>query len=138
MSGGSVNPDATATAVPFVPGFYVFEVAVVESGAESKPARVAFEARSGGKAIPVARVAALGGDVVVKQLVFLDGRASTGASRYRWMQVGAPWVVVSGTDVAMFRPDVPGVYAFELEVDDGTVRSAPARVEVNVVEGGAL
>jgi hypothetical protein len=38
--------------------------------------------------------------------------------------------------VKMFRPHDPGAYAFELEVDDGRVRSAPARVEIDVSEQG--
>jgi hypothetical protein len=38
--------------------------------------------------------------------------------------------------VVSFTPRGAGVYAFELEVDDGTVRSAPTHVEVNVSEQG--
>ena len=126
----------SATAVAFVPGFYVFEVSVRDGAAESRPARVAFEARAGGGAIPQARIAVPGGDAWVGQLVFLDGRASTGAARFRWSQVGGPWTPLGALGaVTAFRPLVPGVYAFELVVDDGAVRSAPARVEVNVTEG---
>jgi hypothetical protein len=128
---------ASATVVPFSPGFHVFEVAARSGGAVSRPARVAFEARVGGKAIPVARGELLGLAPVVGQLVFLDGRQSTGATRFRWTQVEGPWVLVSGqTAVATFRAPAPGRYVFELEVDDGAVRSAPARVEVNVSEQG--
>jgi hypothetical protein len=130
---------ATATAVPFVPGFYVFEVSVRDGEAVSRPARVAFEARQGDVAIPKARVAVRAGDAWVGELVFLDGRGSTGAARFRWTQVGGPWVALGAqAAVTSFRPLAAGVYAFELQVDDGAVRSAPARVEVNVVspEGG--
>lgn len=127
---------ATATAVPFAPGFYVFEVSVRDGAAEGRPARVAFEARAGGRAIPVARAVAVGGEAWVGQLVFLDGRASSGAARFRWTQVEGPWVALGGqAAVTTFRPLAAGRYAFELEVDDGAVRSAPARVVVNVVEG---
>jgi hypothetical protein len=127
---------ATASAVPFAPGFYVFEVTVTDgAGAEGRPYRVAFEARSAGRALPQARASVPGGgEAMVGQLVFLDGRASVGATRYRWSQVGGPWVALAAqTALTTFRPLVPGLYAFELEVGDGTARGAPARVEVNVV-----
>ena len=128
---------ASANAVPFAPGFYVFEVAVKDAaGAESRPYRVAFEARASGRTLPQARATAPGGaEAMVGQLVFLDGRASTGATQYRWTQVGGPWVAIAAQQAALttFRPLVPGAYAFELEVGDGAARGAPARVEVNVV-----
>jgi hypothetical protein len=69
--------------------------------------------------------------------VFLDGRQSTGAVNYRWTQVEGPWVTLSDqAAVATFRAHAAGRYVFELEVDDGAIRSAPARVEVNVSEQG--
>jgi len=124
---------ASATAVPFAPGFYVFEVSAKDGDVEGRPARVAFEARAGGAAIPVARAAAPQAGPVVGQLVFLDGRASTGAARYRWTQVDGPWVVLSAQSaVTSFLPLEPGTYVFELEVENGTTRSAPARVAVTV------
>ena len=74
---------------------------------------------------------------VVGQLVFLDGSQSSGAARFRWTQLAGAWVVLSGqAAVTTFRPPAPGLYVFELEVDDGAVRSAPVRVEVNVSEQG--
>jgi len=135
-AAGLTSDDApSATAVAFAPGFYVFEVSVREGAAESRPARVAFEARVGGKAIPRASAAAPRPVAGVGELVFLDGSGSTGALRYRWTQVAGPWVVLGAQDaVTYFRPRVPGTYAFELEVDDGTTRSAPARVAVEVRE----
>jgi hypothetical protein len=112
----------------------VFEAAVKDGAAEGRPARVVFEARAGGAAIPQAHVTTAAGDAWVGQLVFLDGRSSTGAARFRWTQVAGPWVALSMQgSVATFRPLAAGVYAFELVVDDNTTRSAPARVEVNVV-----
>jgi hypothetical protein len=52
--------------------------------------------------------------------------------------VAGPWVAL-GTQgsVVTFRPLAVGLYAFELVVDDGVTRSAPTRVEVNVVRGEA-
>jgi hypothetical protein len=126
------SPDATV--VPFARGFYVFEVSAKAASAESHPVRVAFEARAaGGGAIPQASATAPQGDPIVGQLVFLDGRASTGATRYQWRQVAGPWVAVPQQALTWFRPLATGLYAFELVVDDGTTRSAPARVEVNVI-----
>jgi hypothetical protein len=127
---------AGAVAVPFSPGFYVFEVSATDGAAVSRPTRVAFEAQAGGKSIPRARATVVGGpSAMVGQLVLLDGRASTAAARFRWTQIAGPWVPLSEHGgVATFRAHSPGPYAFELEVDDGTVRSAPARVEVDASE----
>ncbi len=139
-AGGLTNADEPiATVVPFSPGYYVFEVVARDGAAESRPKSVAFEARARGKAIPKAQVSVLGLAPVAGQLVFLDGRASTGAARYWWTQVGGPWVALSTqSGVARFIAHSPGLYAFELEVDDGTVRSAPYRVEVNVTPAGGV
>ncbi|HEX9242204.1 MAG TPA: hypothetical protein VF875_07135 [Anaeromyxobacter sp.] len=127
---------STPTAVPFTPGWYVFEVAATDGAAVGAPARVSFEAR-GTKALPIARVTTPGLPPVTGQLVYLDGSASTGGSGYRWTQVAGPWVTLSGQGAKVrFVPQDPGTYAFELEVDDGTVRSAPARVEIHVIDNG--
>lgn len=129
--GGAAGP--VATAVPFAPGFYVFEVVARDGAAESRPVRVAFEAREGGSAIPQARIELAAGSPVAGQPVILDGRGSVGASRFRWSQVGGPWVPLGEADELLtFHPHAAGRYAFELEVEDGGVRSAPARVEVEV------
>lgn len=124
---------ASATAVPFAPGFHVFEVVAKDgTGAESRPARVTFEARAGGAPIPVARPAAPA-QGEVGQPVVLDGRGSAGATGWRWTQLAGPWVAIDGhAAVVTFRPRTPGSYTFELEVDDGTTRSAPASVTVVV------
>lgn len=103
------------------------------------PARVRTEARLGGKAIPVARIVAparskLGHDVV------LDGATSSGAKAFHWTQVGGPWVLLGAEPAepeVSFKPTASGTYEFELEVDDGQVRSAPVRVSVVVGNDGA-
>jgi sugar lactone lactonase YvrE len=134
-AAGLTDPDrAAATVVAFSPGWYAFEVQATDGAAVSQPARVAFEARAGGKPIPVAVVTTPAAAPAAGQLVFLDGRASKGASRFRWTQVAGPWVVASGGALATFRARDAGTYAFELEVDDGVVRSAPARIEIHVSE----
>jgi hypothetical protein len=130
---------ARATVVPFSPGYHVFEVSATRGAVRSRPVRVALEARASSAGIPVARATAPGLAPVVNQLVFLDGRQSRGAARFRWTQVEGPWVVLSGqTAVTTFRPQAPGRYAFELVVDDGSVRSAPALVAVDVTRQEGL
>jgi hypothetical protein len=97
--------------------------------------RVRFEATSAGRANPVA-VASAPAQAVAGHKVRLDGRASTG-KRYRWTQVSGPWVALSDASSATptFRPRLPGAYSFELEVEDGSTRSAPAQVSITVLSG---
>jgi hypothetical protein len=122
---------AAATVVLFDRGSYEFELVVTDSAGPSLPARVRVDARAAGAPAPVA-VASAPGRAAAGDLVLLDGRASTGAMRHRWTQVDGPWVPVEQGAVGWFRPVAPGVYGFELEVDDGAVRSAPVRVNVVV------
>jgi DNA-binding beta-propeller fold protein YncE len=126
---------AVATVVPFEAGSHEFELVVSDGGAVGFPARVRLEARARGAPIPAA-VAAAPATAAVGERVTLDARGSSGARRYRWTQVAGPWVVVEPGAVGAFTPMVPGVYGFELEVDDGAVRSAPARVDVMVFQNG--
>jgi Bacterial TSP3 repeat len=121
-----------ATAVAFVPGWYQFELTVSEAGVTSLPVRIGFEARVGGAPIPVARASAPAG-AIAGELVRLDGRASSGARHFHWTQVAGPWVALKASQQApTFVPVAEGTYRFELEVDDGTVRSRPASVSVLV------
>ena len=122
---------AAATVVLFERGTYEFELVVTDLAGASLPARVRVDARDRTAPPPVA-VATAASTASVGDLVVLDGRASAGAMRHRWTQVDGPWVTVTQGAVGSFVPKAPGVYAFELEVDDGAVRSAPARVIVAV------
>jgi hypothetical protein len=125
-----------ATAVAFVPGWYQFELTVDEAGVSSLPVRIGFEARVGGAPIPIARAAGPA-DAIAGELVRLDGRASRGARRYHWTQVAGPWVALKASQQApTFVPVAEGTYRFELEVDDGTVRSRPVPVTVLVTGKG--
>jgi hypothetical protein len=127
----------SAAAVPFSPGWYVFEVSATDGAAVGPPARVSFEARSNGRPIPIARLSSPTASPMAGQMVILDARSSTDAARFRVTQVAGPWVVLSGEGaVRTFRAHDPGTYAFELEVDDGRVRSAPARLELTVTDHG--
>jgi len=134
---------AVATVVPFAPGHYAFELGALEGADESRPSRVAFMVvgKGGGAPLAVAR-ASTGKDEGrgrdhqewgAGRTVRLDGSSSKNAIRWRWTQVGGPWVALDGGGaVATFVPQRPGTYAFELEVDDGSARSAPATVTVTV------
>jgi bifunctional chitinase/lysozyme len=122
---------AAATVVLFQPGAYEFELAVADAAGTSMPSRVRIEGRARGAAIPVA-VASAPASAHVGDLVLLDARGSNNAMRYRWTQVAGPWVVVEQGSVGSFVPKAAGTYGFELEVDDGAVRSAPVRINVVV------
>lgn len=123
----------SASVVAFEPGAYEFELAIEDGAAQALPARVAFEARASGAPIPVA-VASAPASASVGDRVVLSGAASIGATDWRWTQVDGPWVELKSVSAnTTFRPYAPGVYAFELEVSGGKVRSAPARVNVVVL-----
>ena len=124
-----------ATFLPFVPGTFVLEHTVSVGGAVGLPARVTVTAGVPGETFPLA-VAAAG--VGAGDRVWLDGSASSvpigGAARHRWTQVGGPWVALDdpAAPATSFLAPGPGLYVFELEVDDGLLRSAPATVSVRV------
>jgi hypothetical protein len=124
---------AVPTVVPFAPGAYAFELIVADSaGAVSAPATARFDVAPSGKPLPVARAVATT-DAQVGQLVILDGRSSTRGTTARWTQVAGPWVALEGGNAAVsFVAPAAGSYRFELVVEDGTVRSAPVFVTVNV------
>jgi hypothetical protein len=122
---------ALAKAYLFAAGSYEFELTVKDAAGPGLPVRVRVEGRANGKAIPVARISVPAAALVGDKLA-LDASASTGATRYRWTQTGGPWVLLGTGPVANFKPKAAGTYMFELVVDDGQVRSAPARVSVVV------
>jgi hypothetical protein len=124
---------AVATAVPFAPGVHVFELTVSDgSGAVGAPATVRVDVASAGQPLPVASVIAPA-SATVGELVVLNGRGSTSASRFRWSQVAGPWVALDcASATPTFVAPAAGAYVFELVVDDGRVRSAPATVSVDV------
>jgi hypothetical protein len=103
------------------------------------PAVVSFVADANEAALPVA--AAVASPVAgVRQVIVLDGTPSSGAGalRYRWTQVDGPWVPLDALGpTAIFRPILPGLYAFELEVADAVGWSAPARVSTLVLGGSS-
>jgi hypothetical protein len=141
-SAGFTDADLPiATVVPFEPGSFVFELLVTDDAGAAAPLRVRLDATEDGRALP--RAIATGPAAArVRELVRLDGSASTipGARplRYRWTQVAGPWVALDEPAAAApsFRPPEAGTYRFELEVDDGSIRSAPAAVTIAVEAAG--
>jgi DNA-binding beta-propeller fold protein YncE len=125
---------ALASAYLFSAGSHEFELTVKDGAGVGSPIRIRVEARAAGQAVPVARVLAPA-TAAVGELVRLDGRGSIGATKYRWTQVGGPWVLLGGEAVESFRPKAAGTYVFELEMERGSVRSAPVRVSVVVSDG---
>ena len=126
----------SATVVPFSPGVSKFELVVKEGAMESVPAVVTVQADVPGQARPVARAAGPAVSTVHAEVV-LDGSGSSGTGgtlRYRWTQVAGPWVPLDDPRgaVAAFTPRLPGLYVFELEVDDGATRSGSTSVGVLV------
>ncbi len=126
-----------ASVVPFDAGTYLFELSVTEGDMESLPVIVRLDADAPGRVRPVAVADAAPVGTVGTQ-VLLDAGSSTGPAgarlRFRWTQVAGPWVPLDEPRgrYATFTPRLPGLYTFELEVDDGTVRSAPTAVGVLV------
>jgi hypothetical protein len=132
-AAGLRNADAAqATVVPFAPGAYAFALTVRQTdGTLSAPAVVRFEV-AGLKPLPVA-VASGPANALAGDLVILSGRASSGGTRFRWTQVGGPWVAIDPASATpFFRAAAAGSYTFELVVDDGMVQSAPAAITVDV------
>jgi hypothetical protein len=128
---------AVASVVPFAAGAHVFELTVLESDAESLPVRHVLLASAPGAGVPVA-VAGGPASAEARSRVTLSGTGSDDPEgdplRYRWTQVSGPWVALddAASRSPTFTPEVEGTYGFELEVDDGAVRSAPAAVTVEV------
>lgn len=128
---------ARASVVAFAPGVHEFEVTAIEDGAESEPARVRVTVSAPGAGVPLARATGPGA-AEAGAIVRLDGSGSGDPEgdplRFRWTQVSGPWVPLldRATASPWFVPIQPGVYVFELEVDDGAVRSAPGQVAVLV------
>jgi hypothetical protein len=121
---------ATATVVPFTAGSYLFEHTVGSATEPYLRERVRFDASWPGSRPPTAVAVARRGR---EERIVLDGSGSApGPLRYRWTQVAGPWVALDDATaaVAAFRAERSAQYAFELEVDDGTVRSAPSRVTI--------
>jgi hypothetical protein len=137
-AAGLADPTAgSVSAVAFSPGWYAFEVSATDGAAVGPPVRVSFEARANGQPIPVAQLGSPNPSPVTGEIVTLDARSSIGAARYRFTQVAGPWVVLNlQGPVRTFRAHDPGTYVFELEVDDGRVRSAPARLQITVTDNG--
>ncbi len=97
---------------------------------------------NGGTPQPTAKVTASASTIEIKNVVTLDGAASTTAGgsvsglTYQWAltRPANSQAMLSNTSAAQptFTPDLPGDYTADLIVNDGQANSAPARVVVTV------
>ncbi|SYZ71886.1 Conserved repeat protein (fragment) [Candidatus Zixiibacteriota bacterium] len=92
---------------------------------------------------PVANAGADQSGVFVNSTVTLDGTASSDpdlqAVTYDWSQVSGAAVTLTGATTAQptFVPPMPGTYAFQLIVSDGTLFSVPDTVQVSAINAAA-
>ena len=140
-SNATLNGPKTAkpSFIADVHGDYIIQLIVTDSlDAASKPATVKV---SFGNVAPVAQVGP-NESAFVGETVTLDGSGSTDADHdpltYRWSVVSAPKrsrakIFSPTAEIASFVPDLPGTFVVQLIVNDGSVDSSPATVEIEVV-----
>jgi len=138
--------DATATVTPMVEGAYVFQLRVQDSPNHelpyarehwSKGCTTVVQAIALGNLPPVADA---GEGVVMRQggQVTLDGTGSDDPDgdelSFTWRQLGGPRVEMLEAETATpsFGACTPGLYQFELVVNDGLTDSLPTDVWVSI------
>jgi hypothetical protein len=123
-------------------GEYDFSLVVNDGEFDSAPCRLRVLVVEGN--MPPKAVIDAPEKAAVGARVVLDGSGSadreSGRLTYRWRQVEGPRVLATGLAEknpakAVFTPGRPGVYTFELVVDDGVQESRPARASVLVERG---
>jgi hypothetical protein len=123
---------------PQVTGHYAFELRVDDGNHLSPPAILEFEVVDSPNQSPIADA---GPDIIgtVGQTIALDGALSWDENEdpltYTWIQTGGvESVVLTNSDqvLAEFTPTTPGLYRFELVVNDGEYDSSPSEVLVSV------
>jgi hypothetical protein len=131
---------------PDVAGAYLVQLLVNDGALDSDPDEVTITAHAG--TVPPTAVPEVDPVATVGQLVVLDGSAShdvdtvTAQLTFRWTfaavaagsALASADIVAADTAVAMFEPDVAGVYVVRLEVADGQASDA-ADVSVTVGVG---
>jgi hypothetical protein len=142
-----VNVDTVAPSfVPDLPGVYAVELVVTNSaGLASAPDEVLVSA-----AVPNAEPTAdAGSDATIptNTSIQLDGTASSDPDgdplTFAWTILSAPGgsavtLVDDSTATPTLTPDLSGTYALELVVNDGTVDSDPATVEVTAIDANVF
>jgi hypothetical protein len=136
-SSTSVNP----TFVPPVPGIYTFQLVVTSSAAlASFPSTVKVLVQTSTNQAPlaVAQRVQPAGEIVVGDLVILDGSASLDPEgvpvTYAWTQTAGAFSILTtpGSVQSSFTPVNPGTYTFQLIVSDGVNLSLPSQVSFTV------
>ncbi|MEZ6185543.1 MAG: PKD domain-containing protein [Planctomycetota bacterium] len=128
----------TLSVLPTVPGAYLFEVAVSDANGATTKERVWVTVGASGTTAPVARIGSVPAQTIPSTGVLelqLNGGSSSGSSAltYHWSQTrGSPVFIARSGAAATAKIRQPGIYTFELRVDDGQVRSAPTEVTVFV------
>jgi len=142
---------AKARFTPKKAGNLVFQVKVSDGKADSAPAEVKVEVLKAGS-LPVAVAVAKPNPVKAAQkgnkddpnILELNGEKSRPgvggtALTYQWKQVSGEDLKLRPSDLAKGRVGLrvfrPGTYRFTLVVSDGQNRSAPAYLDVEVIEG---
>jgi hypothetical protein len=138
------NPTLAVASItaPSTAGVYVFELTVIDSGANSSKDQVTVRVNSGASVVPTANA---GSNQVQKvgSLVTLDGRLSTSTSgnqlNYSWSPSTLfPTMATSATPT--FTPSGAGLFTFQLVVTDSVtnVASPPSTVTVMAYSPGNL
>ncbi|HVE39868.1 MAG TPA: hypothetical protein VNM14_08280 [Planctomycetota bacterium] len=133
---------AKPTFVPALPGLYTFKLVVTNPNTflSSFPSTVRILVQSATNAAPVSVAHRLTptGEIVVGDLVVLDGTGSAdpegGPITYAWTQVAGPKVILAdpATIHASFTPVKEALYTFQLIVSDGVNSSLPDQVTLTV------
>jgi len=136
LNGAStISPDFT----PDLPGQYVIVLVVTdENGLNSDPDTVTVSSLN----VPPVADAGFDQGAIVGDVVILDGSASSDADldpfNFAWTLVNTP----AGSGASLFYPDtispyfvpdLPGVYAARLVVNDGIANSTPDEITITVI-----
>ncbi len=128
----------TATFTPETQGVYVFQLVTFDGHLYSPPDEVQVTVNTPSNSVPTADAGA-DRTVTVGDTVDLNGSGSSDpdgdALSYAWSQVEGPMpVALKGADTSQphFKAPGPGLYEFQLVVNDGQVASLPDHVTVTV------
>ena len=126
------------TFTPRVAGEYVFDLWTNDGTTDGPPSRVSVTVEENPNQIPLAH-AGDSQEAYTETVVVLDGSLSSDPDddplTYLWSQKDGPVTVAisdATSETASFVGYFPGVYTFELIVEDGQVASLPAEVAITL------